>query len=306
MSLDHGAKRLLTMLAASGAAAGDERSVLDRRRTLEALADIAEQLPAETVPVANLALPGATGPIAARLYTPVLMQTAGCLVYFHGGGWVAGGLRTHDGVCRRLASAAGTLVVAVDYRLAPEHPFPAAVDDALAATQAVAALAPFLGFEPTRLAVGGDSAGGGLAAVVAQSYERPPLALQLLICPILDVANESASRRAFASGYFVDAVTLRADLRDYCGATDLTDCRLSPLLARSLVGVPPALIHAAEYDPFRDEAIAYAERLIAAGADAEITCWPGMIHYFYALPRVIRQADASLAAIGAQLAARLA
>jgi acetyl esterase len=303
MTLDRGAQRFLKMLSASASAGG--RTAADRRRSLEALAELAEETPPDPMEVRDLTLPGELG-LPLRLYRPDALRSLGCLVFFHGGGWVAGGCTTHDGVCRRLAAAAGVRVLAVGYRLAPEHRFPAAVDDALSAVRWAADHADTLGFDPQRMAVGGDSAGAGLAAVVAQSSGRPPIAAQLLICPILDVARESASRRAFAHGYFLEAATLEADLVDYCPGVGRADARISPLLAPTLGELPTTLIHAAEYDPFRDEAIAYAERLTEAGLEAHLTIWPGLIHYFYALPRLIPAALPALAAIGEELAAALA
>ena len=188
--------------------------------------------------------------------------------------------------------------MAVAYRLAPEHPFPAALDDAFAATRWIAANAATLGLDATRLVIAGDSAGASLAAVVALSEDRPPIALQLLICPILNVASETASRREYADGYFVDSATLTADVEDYAQGRDLSDPRLSPLLTAKLDGAPPALIHTAEYDPFRDEGEAYAARLIEAGVHARLTRHDGMIHYFYCMPRAIPYAADALAAIG--------
>jgi acetyl esterase/lipase len=164
-----------------------------------------------------------------------------------------------------------------------------------------------LGIDARRLAIAGDSAGGGLAAAVAQSAERPPLALQVLICPILDLAEASGSRREFAEGYFLDAATLAADVADYAGPrADLRDVRLSPLRASTLGGLPPALIHTAEFDPFRDEGEAYARRLSAAGVAVRQTRHDGMIHYFYAMPRPIPHAGEALAAIGGEIAEALA
>jgi acetyl esterase/lipase len=254
----------------------------------------------------DLEAPGPAGPIRVRLYSPPGAPLA-ALVYLHGGGWVAGGLDTHEGLCRRLAASSQAILIAVDYRLAPEHRFPAAFEDSLAAARWAAQQAPALGLDAGRLAIGGDSVGAGLAAAVAQSADAPPLALQVLLCPILDLANESPSRRAFAEGFFVDAATLAQDIGDYCGGgADLGDPRLSPLLAGDLSGQPPALIHAAEYDPFRDEAQAYAERLSAAGVSARFVLWPGMIHGFYTLPRAIAGAGPALEAIGAGIAEALA
>jgi acetyl esterase/lipase len=303
--LDRGAERLLKMLAVTGRATGPLRTAEGRRRALEALAEMVEETPAEPVETSDRMLPGPGGPLAARLYVPPAAGR-GCIVYFHGGGWVAGGLATHDGVCRRLALGAATRVLAVDYRLAPEHPFPAAFEDALAAVRWAADEAESLGFDPARLVVAGDSAGAGLAAAVAQSRERPPLALQLLLCPILSPAEDSASRRAFADGYFLESSNLAADLADYCGGgADPRDPRLSPLLAADLAGLPPALIHTAEYDPFRDEGEAYARRLRDAGVGVRQTRHGGMIHYFYAMPRAIGPAAEALAGIGAEVAAEL-
>lgn len=300
MPLDRGAQRLLRMLAAAGQGAGGSRTADERRGALENLAEMVEVAPDGALDARDLAI----SDIGARLYTPE-PASAGLMVYFHGGGWVAGSLTTHDGVCRRLALAAGHKVLAVDYRLAPEHPFPAACDDALVAVRWAAEHADVLDFDPARLAVAGDSAGAGLAAMVAQSPGRPPLALQLLICPILDLSRESASRRDFAEGYFLDPATLAADLADYCAGRDLTDPRLSPLLAETLTDQPPTLIHTAEFDPFRDEGEAYAQRLADAGWDVRHTRHDGMIHYFYAMPRAIPHAETALAAIGAEIAARL-
>jgi len=299
MTLDPGAERLLRMLAASGGGAAPGADALARRRMLDRLTQAAGGSQAHKVDTRDLQAPGPAGPIPVRLYSPPGGSPA-ALVYFHGGGWVAGGLETHDGLCRTLAANSGANLIAVDYRLAPEHRFPAAFDDARAAVNWVSRRGEAMGLDPARLAIGGDSVGGGLAAAVALSRDAPPLALQLLLCPILDLVNERASRRAFANGFFLDAATLAQDISDYCGGQgDLSDPRLSPLLANELTRMPPAQIHAAEYDPFRDEAQAYAERLSGAGVAARFTLWPGMIHYFYALPRAIHGAGPALQAIGA-------
>jgi acetyl esterase len=293
------------MLAAGGTGAG-YASVEQRRRSLEDLAQATAGEPPSVKAVREIELPGSAGPIRARIYTPHDAPDGPLpgMAFFHGGGWVAGGLDTHDGVCRRLANASGGRVVAVDYRLAPEHPFPAALDDALAATRALADGAEALGIDPARLGVAGDSAGAGLAAAVCQAARAggPTIAFQLLICPILDVAAESASRAAFAEGYFLDRATLEQDLALYA-APDLSDPRVSPLRRADLAGLPPAFIHTAEFDPFRDEGRAYARRLAEAGVKVAETRHAGMIHYFYAMPQVIRGVEAALAAMGAEIAA---
>ena len=200
------------------------------------------------------------------------------LVYFHGGGFVAGDLDTHDALCRSLAVGAGCRVVSVDYRLAPEHRFPAAVDDAVAATADVRNRARDLAIDPDRLAVGGDSAGGTLATLTAAALGAR-VALQLLLCPVLDAEPRTASRQVFRAGYLLDAAMMARDLGDYAPAgPDPADPRLSPLRAAALAGMPRALIHTAEFDPLRDEGALYAERLAAEGVSVAHRCHAGMIH----------------------------
>jgi acetyl esterase/lipase len=305
VTLNRGAERLLAMLATAGAERRRWPTPAERRAMLAVLGQRADGA-AAGVDSRELILPGPGGRLRARLYARA-DASAGGLVFFHGGGWVAGGLDTHDGLCRRLAASSAVKVLAIDYRLAPESPFPAAVEDALAATCWAAEHAHDLGVDPARLAVGGDSVGAGLAAVVAQDPAAPALAAQVLICPVLDLVNETQSRRDFAEGYFLDPAVLAADLKDYCGAaTDLRDPRLSPLLAPDLARAAPALIHSAQYDPFRDEAAAYARRLGDAGVACRYTCWYGMIHYFYCLSRSIPGSARVVCAIGAELAEALA
>ncbi len=305
MPLDRHAQRLLSMTAmASGHGPG---SPAQRRRGLESLRDLAEDEADAAVTAHDLSLEGPASALPARLYRPATADTAAPLpglVFLHGGGWVAGDLSTHDGLCRRLCAASGAAILALDYRRPPEHPFPAAFDDALAAIRQTAARAAELGIDAGRLGVAGDSVGGGLAAAAAlrlRDEGGPSLALLLLICPILDVPHESASRVALAEGFFLDRATMLADLDDYLGAGDAADPRVSPLLAPDLAGLPPTLIHTAEFDPFRDEAHAFAARLTAAGGRAETTDHAGMIHYFYCLPRAIPHARDAASMIGAQV-----
>jgi acetyl esterase/lipase len=299
MPLDRRAQRLLDMLAATRGGAHAAQTPLARRAALDALAEMADD-PGEGRAEAAIA-EGPDGPIDLRIHSPD--NAAGllpALVFFHGGGWVAGGPRTHDGLCRRLCAASGARVIAVDYRLAPEHRFPSAFADCLAATQWVAEHAAELGVDASRLAVGGDSVGGGLAAAMAQDTGAPTLALQVLLCPILDVGFAGGSRAALAEGYFISRATFEADLADYA-PPGLDDPRLSPLRAGDFRGLPPALVHTAEYDPFRDEGEAYAEALRAAGVDTEVTRHAGMIHYFYAMARAIPYAREAATLIGAQM-----
>jgi len=308
MPLDRRAQRLLDMLAASGPAQGADASPAERRAALESLAEAADDTSAPAL-TETYTIDGPGGPLAVRLYhaPDAASGPAPALVYFHGGGWVAGGLATHDGVCRRLCVASGATVLAVDYRLAPEHPFPAAYNDALAATRWTFAHAIGLGLNPRRIAVGGDSVGAGLAAAVAQGARELPIAAQLLICPILDVAAMTPSREAFARGYFLSHDAFARDLADYAGADAPTDdLRLSPARADDLAGLAPALIHTAEYDPFRDGGEAYRARLRTSGVPATAHRHAGMIHYFYALARAIPYAAQAAMEIGRELRVVLA
>ena len=212
----------------------------------------------------------------ARLYRPEGAGETPTLVFFHGGGYVLGDLDTHDPTCRRICAGAETTVLAIDYRLAPEHPFPAAVEDAIAATRWAAEHLP-----GTRLAVGGDSAGGNLSAVVAQTL--PDLVqAQVLLYPAVDTFGEYPSREENAEGYFLDLPSMLWFLHQYVGSVgdlDAADPRLSPLLG-DLSGVAPALVATAEFDPLRDEGIAYAAKLAAAGVLVDRVIYPGMIHGF--------------------------
>ena len=305
MPLDRRAERLLAMLAATGGGPDPGEPPQARREGLRTLATIADDASAPAI-IVDQDSPGDARAIPTRLYSPVGAGEALLpgLVFFHGGGWVAGDLATHDGLCRRLCAASGWRVAAVDYRRAPEHPFPAALDDCLAATRWVAANAACLGIDPMRLAVGGDSVGAGLTVAVAQAareHGAPRLALQLLICPILDVGRADGSRAAFSEGCFISRVTFARDLADYAAGVATDDPRLSPLKAASLADLPPALIHSAEFDPFRDEAAAYAAGLAGAGVPIRTHRHAGMIHYFYALARAIPYAAEAAAMIGAEL-----
>jgi acetyl esterase/lipase len=305
MPLDRRAERLLAMLAAARGASDAPQPPAARRDALRVLAATADDTSAPAVS-RDHAMEGPAGPIPLRIYAPLGagQLTLPALVFFHGGGWVAGDLETHDGFCRRLCAASGWRVIAVDYRRAPEHRFPSALDDCLAATRWTAANAAALGVDPGRLGVGGDSVGAGLAAAVALAMRnegRVGLALQLLICPILDVGRASGSRTAFAEGHFVSRAAFARDLADYAPGIAADDPRLSPLSAPSLAGLPPAVIHTAEFDPFRDEGEAFAARLGRVGVPLATHRHAGMIHYFYALARAIPHAADAAALIGAQV-----
>jgi acetyl esterase len=234
--------------------------------------------------VSELVIPGPAGDLAARVYRPEAAGPVPTVVLFHGGGWVIGDLDTHDNMARSICRDCSAVVVSVDYRLAPENPFPAAVEDALAATEWVGErLADFGGSE--KLAVAGDSAGGNLSAVVAQQLRDaggPAIAAQLLIYPAVDVTGEYASRLENAEGYFLDLATMAWFMNHYAAdPAHHTDPRVSPLRHHDLTGLPPAVVVTAEFDPLRDEGEAYAAELAAAGVPVEVRRFDGMIHGFF-------------------------
>jgi acetyl esterase len=235
--------------------------------------------------VEELELPGPGGPLHARLYIPGAPGGgAGLLVYFHGGGWTVGGLDTHDNTCRFLAREAGARVLSVAYRLAPEHPFPAAVDDALAAFRFAVRHHAELDTRPDAIAVGGDSAGGNLAAVVAQLAARdggPAPAFQLLYFPVVDLSRKRASYGLFGDGFYLTQRQIDWYLEQYLPDPDRAlDPRASPLLAEDLAGLPPAYIGVAGFDPLRDEGEEYARRLRDAGVTVTFRCHRGLPHAF--------------------------
>jgi acetyl esterase len=218
-------------------------------------------------------------------------------------------LDTHDSIARALANAGAVRVLSVDYRLAPEHRFPAALEDAMAAVRYISLHASDFGIDAARLGICGDSAGATLAAATCQAAARaggPPLALQLLICPILDYSRSTPSKRELSSGYLVDQATLDHDLMHYVPqGTDPVNPLISPLLAKDLTGMPPTLIHTAEFDPLRDEGRNYFERLTQARNEVSYTCHPGMIHLFYGLGAVIPYARTAFEQIGGEIRAAL-
>jgi len=236
----------------------------------------------------DLKVAGAAGEIPARLYRPNgLGDPSGLLVYFHGGGFVIGDLETHDGHCRRLAAGARCRVLAVDYRLAPEHPFPAGHDDALAATKWAFDNASDLGVDPRRIAVGGDSAGGNLAASIALDLRNDPrrrLAFQLLLYPGIWPETETQSRRDLDGPVLTRAALAWFD--KLLAATGHADAHRAMLGNRELKGAPPALVVTAGFDPLKDEGRDYAERLKAAGVAATHVEYPALVHDFYIMPDV--------------------
>jgi acetyl esterase len=262
------------------------------------------------VPKADIAdmvdrlVPGPAGDVPVRVYTPATGSAPRpVLVWFNGGGFVIGDLDTTDNTARSLANRAGAIVVSVDYRLAPEHPFPAAVDDAVEVTRWVAQHAEELGGDASRLAVGGHSAGANLAAVVCQLAKAiggPAIALQVLCCPATDASTTRPSMDQNGTGYFLTRATMQWFIDTYVGANGaaVSNPRVSPLLAAQLAGLPPAVVITAEHDPLRDEGEAYADALRDAGVHVDHRCYDGEIHDFYTLEGILPDADDALDHLG--------
>jgi len=273
--------------------------------------------PPEVGAVIDTRCDGPHGAIPLRIYrplgagaTPMQGVVLPVLVYYHGGGWTIGDLDTHDVLCRELCNGSRAVVVAVDYRMAPEHRFPTAVDDAIAATAWVRRQASELGVDAARLAVGGDSAGGNLAAVVAIAARDAgdlPIAYQLLIYPATDMRRGHPSHSANGSGYLLTTETISYYHDHYIvdPAHDL-DWRASPLLHPDLSRLPPALVLTAGFDPLRDEGFEYANRLAAAGNRATYVCFERQIHGFITMGKVIDEANAAVTLCAGELARVLA
>ena len=267
--------------------------------------------PPELASIEPLTIPSPAGSIPARIYTPTRLRKANGLapglVFFHGGGWVIGDLDSHDVVCRKLADEGELMVVSVDYRLAPEHKFPAAVDDAIASTKWIAENAKQFGIDASRLMVGGDSAGGNLAAVVAISARDgsgPDIAGQLLIYPAIDFAMTHPSHREPETSILLTHSVIRWFRDHYLnGAADVGDWRASPARARTLIGLPPAYVLTAGADPLRDEGDEYARRLKEAGVAVTHRTFPGQFHGFFTMGKLLQQANVAASEIGAWLKA---
>jgi acetyl esterase len=278
-----------------------------RREARHGAQVVAARPPIPMARVEALEIPGPTGEMPTRFYLPGGLpegQAPPLLVYYHGGGWVIGDLDTHDGVCRFLAAAAGAAVLSLDYRLAPEHPFPAAVDDSFAGFAWSATNAAELGVDPARIAVGGDSAGGNLAAAVsllARDAGGPTPAMQLLIYPVTDAVGGQRSRDLFAEGFLLTKGDMDAFEAHYLPpGTDPRDPRVSILQAPDLSGLPPAYLATAGFDPLRDEGEAYALRMREAGVRVGLRRHPGLVHSFANETAISRSArGAMLEAAGA-------
>src|SRR5579884_1336714 len=302
MPLDPDAEVVLEMIRVSGRPAYEMVGALEARRLFRAAREVLAPDPAPVALVRDLAAPRPDGGnIPLRLYRGIGTEAAAplpVLVYFHGGGWVVGDIDSHDPLCRHIANGAQCAVVSVDYRLAPEHKFPAAVEDCFAAAAWVAEQGTALGIDPERLAVGGDSAGGNLAAVVsllARDQGGPRICYQLLIYPAVDAAMDHPSIHRFAEGHLLTRATMEWFYAQYLrGPEDIDDWRASPLRAPDLGRLPPAFVVTGGYDPLCDEADAYARRLERCGVPVRLRHHPDQIHGFCSMGKIIKAAHAAL------------
>jgi acetyl esterase len=298
MSLDSEARMLLDLMAKAVQEGRPQLHTLAYaagRAAVDKMSEDSEATPPKVAKVSDGGLPGPIGEIRYRRYKPLgaKADVLPTLIYYHGGGFVIGNINTHDSTCRRIANKSGCQVISIDYRLAPEHPFPAPIDDGLAAFRYIRDHAASFGVDASRLAVGGDSAGGQLAAVICQlcrgSGEAMP-AFQMLIYPATDYSRKSTSRRDLAEGYFLTKDLIDWFWRAFVPAgTDTKDLRISPLRAPDFAGLPPAFVLTAGYDPLRDEGRAYADRLIDACVKTTYVNYPGTIHGFFSLTRFLQQ-----------------
>jgi len=314
MSLDPQVKALLDAFAEQNAGQ-PKMSELPPADARQLYLGMAAMLDLTDVPIGkseDRTIPGPAGDIPVRIYTPVAAGGGSLplLMFFHGGGWVIGDLDTHDSLCRTLANESGCKVVAVDYRLAPENPYPAAVDDCYAALVWAEGNAHDLGVDPNRIAVTGDSAGGNLAAAMclkAKAEGGPKIGFQLLIYPVTDAGMQTGSYKSFPEGYFLEADSMAWFFDSYApSGVDRSEPYLSPLQAKDLSGLPKAMVITAGFDVLRDEGKAYAEALKKAGVEVDYVNYDGMIHGFFntqaaigaSTPAIKKAAKAIAAALG--------
>jgi len=307
MPLDPDAQVLLDAMLKANRPAFETLSAAQARQQMKEVRALLKQPVPEVAEVRDISAPGPHGDIPIRLYRAKAAsdEAQPALVFVHGGGWVFGDLDTHDNLCRAIANSADGTVLSVDYRLAPEHKFPKAVDDSWAAFTWAHANAAELSIDPDRLAIGGDSAGGNLAAVVAiEAKQRggPRIASQILLYPVVDMAQNTNSYKELAKGYNLTA-SVMAWFRDHYlnGPADIANWRASPILASDIAGLPPAFIAVAGCDPLHDEGVAYAKLLKQNDVAVTLRRFPGQMHGFASMSGFLKAADEVIADIGAAL-----
>lgn len=312
-ALHPAALRFATMLAAADGPPFEQMRPEDMRAAARAFAAFAIAPRAQVASVTDLALPGEAGPIPVRLYRPpdpAAAMANAAIVFFHGGGWIICDLDSHDDICRALCAEIGCTILAVDYRLAPEHPFPAAVEDAFSAVRWLAQESRALGIDPARIAVAGDSAGGNLAAVTAIAAARgelPPVACQILWYPVVDLSREAPSYSRCEFGLQLTAGAMRAMRALYVPAdADTADWRISPLRAETLAGVAPSFILTVHHDPLCDEGIAYAQRLAEEGNVVTHVHLSGHMHGLISVGGMLADGRAAISMAATAVCAALA
>jgi len=299
MAIDPDTKAVLDLIRMAGRPSFETLTPAEAREAYMASRNVLQPPPEDVAETRDSTIPGPLGPVGIRLYRPfgtAASDVLPALVWYHGGGWLLGNLDSHDGVCRRFANAARCRVIAVDYRMAPEHMFPAAVDDSAAATKYVFDNATALGIDANKIAVGGDSAGGNLAAVMAlmaRDGTLPPLAFQLLIYPATDMMMTTVSSTTIGPGVPLTSATMKWFI-DYYAKGHETDWRASPARVASVAGTAPALVLTCAIDPLRDEGIDYARRLEREGVRVVHLHYSDQIHGFMSMGRLIRAADQAI------------
>jgi acetyl esterase len=305
MALDPQMQAILNQAAAAGGKPFYSMSPVEARQAIDVMFAAFRGDPAEVGRVEDRKLPGPAGEVPVRIYSPPGRGPFGVLIFFHGGGWVIGNIGTHDSLCRDLTKQANIVTISVEYRLAPEHKFPAGPEDCYAVTKWVGANTALLSVDPDKLAVGGDSAGGNLAAAVtlmARDRGGPKIAYQALIYPATNAANDTPSQKEFGKdGYILSKSDMEWFYGHYLKPGDATNPYASPALDKDLKGLPPALVLTAAYDPLRDEGEAYGEALRKAGVAARISRYEGVCHGFVSMAAALDEGKRAVAEIASEL-----